>query len=1058
MAKPLESSIVRIRNHSGRIFGAGFLVTDRHVITCAHVVSQVLGLSNSILELPQGEVYLDFPLVAPNTILIAQIILWLPEHNEGADIAGLELIDALPSNVQPVKLIEADDLWEHPFGTFGFPIDHDDGIWASGVLRGRQATGWIQIEAEKVPGYSVAIGFSGAPVWDQQLNGVIGMVVAAETQHETKAAFVIPTDILVENWPQRDDLPRLLVRTPQPHREESSGSGFEISTGKPDYPEYLRRVISNLQEWEIRYAPLFARFRHLTLFAQTDYQRNNPEPLLDVIKRNKKIVMLGVAGTGKTTTLQRIALEAAQRSLKNEFSSQIPIVVSLRDYGPPTIEALIAAKFGAWGTNFKDIETDLVAGKFFLIFDGVNEVTEAKRDECCKELRHLTERFPNNRYIFTARSVGYSPDCLAVNEKNLPICTILPLTRGQIEDYICRYFDSSEADMAVKLIDDLSLQDDEAWNNPAALVHLAKVPLLLQMLILTFEAQQHIPRNEGELLLRFVDSILIEREPGKRAGSFGPDLKKSLLAAVAWKMHTQGLVSAGPKRLAWEAFSKRLQELQNTRQVSSAYIVDDIWQEIQNNHLLIVEGERVFWPHPLFQDLFVGLELHGLCFDLVWTPRNEEIAFRFSPLQAKWFGDSSFDIGITMLETMPPEARVQALVAISCYNPPLVWQAYLHMEPEYHPELARELLTALKQASLSEEYSGDQHRNLIKVIGHFNDPSVKNPALLNIAAQCPTWEGRDQSLWEIWRENETNVDRSIITFTQTISETDREDQVRITGLSFLIRVAATDEELILFLVERLIVDNARVAKHLQQVMGPLRLSPVVLNRLAQVTKSRNMNLAYRRQAIWTLGESGTGNISVGNLLRNIAKKEESTELRREAVKALRHFPLETTVKTLSHTIQDSNWLIRLESIYSLFACSNFNIVPALISALGDAEDPVGTAAIETLVAVGWKRTTIDALAEAAHTDNILIRRRAIKALADLAGNDEEKIANKAAKELQSCIGERDKEALLEVALGLRKYDLQTSTNLLERLLEDSSEALRELVIERCEEMRILRFE
>jgi len=44
-------------------------------------------------------------------------------------------------------------------------------------------------------------GFSGAAVWDDALDGVAGMVVAAEAQTGARAAFIIPTDVLVAAWP-----------------------------------------------------------------------------------------------------------------------------------------------------------------------------------------------------------------------------------------------------------------------------------------------------------------------------------------------------------------------------------------------------------------------------------------------------------------------------------------------------------------------------------------------------------------------------------------------------------------------------------------------------------------------------------------------------------------------------------------------------------------------------------------------------------------------------------------------------------------------------------------
>ena len=95
----------------------------------------------------------------------------------------------------------ADDVWQHPVRVFGFPSGHNDGVWATGVLRGELGNGWIQMEAVNVPGYQVEPGFSGAPVWDETLSGVVGMAVAAERQRlAVKAAFMIPTKVLTQGW------------------------------------------------------------------------------------------------------------------------------------------------------------------------------------------------------------------------------------------------------------------------------------------------------------------------------------------------------------------------------------------------------------------------------------------------------------------------------------------------------------------------------------------------------------------------------------------------------------------------------------------------------------------------------------------------------------------------------------------------------------------------------------------------------------------------------------------------------------------------------------------
>ena len=202
MQKSLDLSLVRLRTADGHVVGAGFLVEERHILTCAHVVSQALGLPDHLLDPPQGVVLLDFPLISPRTLLTASVVQWCPPLSDGrGDIAGLELQHDPPAGAEVVRFAPAEDVWEHAFRAFGFPAGYDDGVWATGRLLGRQATDWVMIEDVKAQGFAVAPGFSGTPVWDMQGQGVVGMVVAASRPVETRTAFVIPLDVLAAAWP-----------------------------------------------------------------------------------------------------------------------------------------------------------------------------------------------------------------------------------------------------------------------------------------------------------------------------------------------------------------------------------------------------------------------------------------------------------------------------------------------------------------------------------------------------------------------------------------------------------------------------------------------------------------------------------------------------------------------------------------------------------------------------------------------------------------------------------------------------------------------------------------
>ncbi|MEA5597384.1 trypsin-like peptidase domain-containing protein [Rivularia sp. UHCC 0363] len=198
----LKKAIARIRHANGSVVGAGFLITDSCLLTCAHVVTEALGILQMTSESPTALVELDFPFAsnADSAPLKAQVIFWSPVNpgRRGEDIAGLKLEGAIPEGIQPLSLLRATAWWKHPFGAFGFPQGHDSGIWASGeLLDQRGDDGWVQIEAIKAQGYPVLPGFSGSPVWDEKNGGIVGMTVAAEKKRaEAQIAFLIPTEIL----------------------------------------------------------------------------------------------------------------------------------------------------------------------------------------------------------------------------------------------------------------------------------------------------------------------------------------------------------------------------------------------------------------------------------------------------------------------------------------------------------------------------------------------------------------------------------------------------------------------------------------------------------------------------------------------------------------------------------------------------------------------------------------------------------------------------------------------------------------------------------------------
>ncbi|MFF8563656.1 trypsin-like peptidase domain-containing protein [Streptomyces albidoflavus] len=237
--RSLDAALLRVRDGRGHGVGVAFMVSDVLALTCAHVVQAALGTTSDEAPDAAARVQVDLPLVpAPQRdagapVATARVEHWVPprapakgpsvpaartESRPGradavlpADVAVLRLEAPLPG-ARPVQLVESDALWGHPLRAYGLPAGRPGGVWHAGVLRGRQADGWVQADLAG-DGYPVSRGFSGGPVWDDRLSGVVGMVTVAEAG-EPPVSYLVPTSGLLAVCPEL----RAVALPPSPFR------------------------------------------------------------------------------------------------------------------------------------------------------------------------------------------------------------------------------------------------------------------------------------------------------------------------------------------------------------------------------------------------------------------------------------------------------------------------------------------------------------------------------------------------------------------------------------------------------------------------------------------------------------------------------------------------------------------------------------------------------------------------------------------------------------------------------------------------------------------------
>lgn len=181
---------MRLVDTEGRTHGAGVQLGQRHVLTCAHVVSDI------------GD---DVVVRAGSATARAVVRRSVPTLPDGrGDVALLELDRDLPGD--GAVLHRAAVSWDRAVHVFGFPEELSDGVYARTVTAGRAGPGseWIQMNARSSVEQRVRRGFSGGGVVDDQTGAVLGIVVSAykdKTQASANLSWMIPVETIISHLP-----------------------------------------------------------------------------------------------------------------------------------------------------------------------------------------------------------------------------------------------------------------------------------------------------------------------------------------------------------------------------------------------------------------------------------------------------------------------------------------------------------------------------------------------------------------------------------------------------------------------------------------------------------------------------------------------------------------------------------------------------------------------------------------------------------------------------------------------------------------------------------------
>ncbi|MPY64657.1 VMAP-C domain-containing protein [Streptomyces spongiae] len=197
----MTSAAWHARISCGRDTGAGFLVTERHVLTCAHVVARSGTDAVSVSFAHGGGESIGAHVVAHGG--------WDGRDTDAGDLAVLELDRAV--DLKPAEFAAPDEAYGHPprkLLAYGFPKHYDEGTIAEyRATAGQLIAGeWVQLEAWAAHGQPLVPGFSGAAVTLADSGRVVGMVSAAARDPGVRNGRMLPANVMARYWPRLGDL------------------------------------------------------------------------------------------------------------------------------------------------------------------------------------------------------------------------------------------------------------------------------------------------------------------------------------------------------------------------------------------------------------------------------------------------------------------------------------------------------------------------------------------------------------------------------------------------------------------------------------------------------------------------------------------------------------------------------------------------------------------------------------------------------------------------------------------------------------------------------------
>jgi len=367
---------------------------------------------------------------------------------------------------------------------------------------------------------TIHLSFDATLFYEQLLTTACLHILHFFTQRST---FVART--LVEQSRRQAELiakvDALIARTPFPG---STDSAFEqrylahIATKHSRLTIYGIDLVNSPERW-----PLDAAYLSLQALRPAEDEDTSAGlasagvalPAEQALADHDFVMLRGVAGSGKTTLVQWLAVTAA----RGERGDRIPFVLPLRTLvrrpdGLPAPDDFLSAVRVPFHTTQPDGWADRVlgAGRGLLLVDGIDEIPERERERTRRWLRELLDVYRGNQLLVTSRPSAVRENWLAPD--GFTELALSPMSRDDVAAFVRRWHTAARIDAAdTDRLDGYERSLLDAVGTKPDLGRLATNPLMCGLICaLHRDRRGYLPHGRQELYDAALSMLLSRRD------------------------------------------------------------------------------------------------------------------------------------------------------------------------------------------------------------------------------------------------------------------------------------------------------------------------------------------------------------------------------------------------------------------------------------------------------------------------------------------------------------------------------------------------------------------